>query len=64
MVKQGDVEKIKTIRNKKMVRVFLNKDSLEQKAVLYSQLLNDKQDEKKYETAIKINLPNLFQYCR
>jgi cell division protease FtsH len=60
MVKQGDVEKIKTIRNKKMVRVFLNKDSLNNKSVLYSQLLNDKQDEKKYESAKKINPPQLY----
>src|SRR3954470_2650256 len=41
MLKQGDVEKIKTIRNKKIVRVFINKDSLTAKADLYSRLLND-----------------------
>jgi len=60
MVKQGDVEKIKTIRNKKLVRVFLKKDSLISKAGLYSQLLNDKQDEKKYEAAKKSNPPQLY----
>ena len=32
MLKQGDVEKIKTIRNKKLVRVFINKDSMIKKA--------------------------------
>ena len=60
MLKQGDVEKIKTIRNKKLVRIFLNKDSLKNKAGLYQQLLNDKQDEKKYEAATKTNEPQLF----
>src|SRR5580765_3136984 len=34
-VKQGDVEKIKTIRNKKIVRIFIKKDSLTKKAVYY-----------------------------
>ena len=34
MVKQGDVEKIKTIRNSKKVRVFLYKDSLIKKSCL------------------------------
>ncbi|MEJ7588651.1 MAG: ATP-dependent metallopeptidase FtsH/Yme1/Tma family protein, partial [Ferruginibacter sp.] len=28
MVKNGDIEKIKTIRNKKIVRVYVKKDSL------------------------------------
>jgi len=31
LVKQGDVESIKTIRNKKIVRVFIKKDSLTKK---------------------------------
>lgn len=60
MLKQGDVEKIKTIRNKKLVRVFLNKDSLVGKAGLYRGLLNDKQDDKKYDAALKINAPQLY----
>ncbi len=60
MLKQGDVEKIKTIRNKKWVRVFINKDSLNRKAEFYSKILYDKQDEKKYETAKKINQPQLY----
>src|ERR1700712_4535921 len=51
MLKQGDVEKIKTIRNKKLVRIFVNKDSLNNKVQLYNNLLSDKQDEKKYENA-------------
>ena len=60
MVKQGDVEKIKTIRNKKIVRIFLSKDSLEKKAPLYRSWLFDKQEDKKYETAVKSAKPQLF----
>jgi cell division protease FtsH len=60
MVKQGDVERIKTIRNKKIVRVFLNQDSLVRKAALYRSLLNDKENPKKYDAAAKINAPQLF----
>ena len=60
MVKQGDVEKMKTIRNKKLVRVFLYKDSLTNKAAYYRSLLNDKEDEKKYDGALKVNPPQLY----
>ena len=60
MVKQGDVEKIKTIRNKKLVRVFLYRDSLLNKPGIYSKLLYDKEDTKKYETAKKLNAPQLY----
>jgi cell division protease FtsH len=58
MLKQGDVDEIKTIRNKKLVRVFLNPDSLKNKPAVYGQLLYDKIDTKKYEAAKKINAPN------
>ena len=60
MVMHGDVEKIKTIRNKKLVRVFINKDSLTNKAPLYRHLLNDKEDDKKYDAAAKLNQPQLY----
>lgn len=60
MLKQGDVEKIKTIRNKKIVRVFINTDSLEKKAVLYRTWLVDKQDDKKYDNAKKFGKPQFF----
>lgn len=60
MVMQGDVEKIKTIRNKKLVRIFLKKDVLTNKADLYKQLLNDKEDERKYDAAIHSNPPQLY----
>lgn len=58
MVRQGDVVKIKTIRNKKLVRVFLNRDSLIAKADLYKKLLDEKADDKKYEAAKKIVQPD------
>lgn len=35
MLRQGDVEKIKTIRNKKIVRVFLRKDAMTRNAEFY-----------------------------
>src|SRR2546430_8690112 len=35
MVKHGDVDLVKTIRNKKLVRIFLNHDSLVKKSDLY-----------------------------
>lgn len=60
MNQQGDVEKIKTIRNKKLVRVWLKPDSLKSKASLYRNLLQDAQDPKKYETALKVNQPQLY----
>ena len=56
MLLNGDVEKIKTIRNKKLVRVFLNKDSLTNKSAWYKQVLNDKEDEKKYDAAASKSL--------
>ena len=60
MVKNGDIEKIKTIRNKKLVRIFINPDSLRAKANFYRAALNDKQDEKKYDAAAKANAPQLY----
>ncbi len=62
MVERGDVVKMKTIRNKKIVRVFINKDSLNAKAVFYKQKLNVKPDDKNYEVAVavKADQPQLF----
>ncbi|HMU09155.1 MAG TPA: ATP-dependent zinc metalloprotease FtsH [Ferruginibacter sp.] len=62
MLLQGDVTKIKTIRNKKIVRVFLNIDSLKAKAGIYKQLLNPKPEDKNYEAAINIkgDRPQLY----
>jgi AFG3 family protein len=60
MLLQGDVEKIKTIRNKKIVRVFLNTDSVKNKAALYKQLLYDKDDPGKYDNVAKGKQPQLY----
>jgi AFG3 family protein len=60
MLKQGDVEKIKTVRNTKSVRIFIYKDSLIKKADYYKSILNDKEDPKKYDVALKSNAPQLF----
>jgi cell division protease FtsH len=53
---------MKTIRNKKIVRVFINKDSLVAKAGFYKPLLNKKADDKNYEAAaaVKPDQPQLF----
>jgi hypothetical protein len=62
MVLQGDVAKMKTIRNKKIVRVFINTDSLKAKTDYYKRVLNLKPDDKNYETAVavKADQPQLF----
>ena len=62
MVLQGDVVKMKTIRNKKIVRVFINKDSLVAKAAFYKPVLNLKTEDKNYDAAIaiKADQPQLF----
>lgn len=65
MLKEGDIEKIKTIRNKKIVRVFLNPDSLKNKKELYTALLNDPKEPSRvdnYTSALKISTgtPQLF----
>lgn len=62
MVLQGDVVKMKTIRNKKIVRVFVNTDSLKNKAAFYKKALNVKSDDKNYEAAVavKADQPQLF----
>lgn len=59
MLKQGDVEKIKTIRNKKFVKVYVFEDSLKKKQAFYTQLLYNKEDKKKYETALKAAPPQM-----
>ena len=56
MLKLGDVEKIKTIRNKKIVRVFLRKDALTRNADFYKKSL----EPQKYEIAGKIPEPKLY----
>lgn len=62
MVLQGDVVKMKTIGNKEIVRVFINKDSLLAKAGYYKQALNVQPDDKNYEAAVAVkpDQPQLF----
>jgi cell division protease FtsH len=56
MVKQGDVDKIKTIRNKKIVRVFLKNGVLTSKQAYYGEILG----KKPYDDALKMPAPQLF----
>jgi AFG3 family protein len=57
MVKMGDVEKTKTIRNKNIVRVFLYKDSIMRHAPFYREIFPDKQQ---YDAMLKNNGPQLY----
>jgi len=59
MIRQGDVEEYKIIRNKKVVRITINKDSLKNKAAFYQKLLNNSKNEKAYDDAMKSNAPQL-----
>ncbi|MCW3088976.1 MAG: hflB [Ferruginibacter sp.] len=56
MVKQGDIDKITTIRNKKIVRIFLNVDSLKTKQSFYRGILDSQQ----YDKALKSPQPQIF----
>jgi len=60
MLKQGDVEKIKTVRNAKLVRISLYPDSLKNKANFYKTLLYDKDNPKNYDNVVKSNQPQLY----
>jgi AFG3 family protein len=60
MVKQGDVEQYKIIRNRNIVRVSLNKDSVTAKKTFYEAQLNNKQAPKNYELVVKANSPQLY----
>jgi tRNA uridine 5-carbamoylmethylation protein Kti12 len=55
LVRNGDVENITTIRNKKIVRVFVKKDSLNTKQAYYRALFD-----KQYDNAIKMPAPQLY----
>ena len=56
MVKMGDVEKTKTIRNKYLVRVFINHDSLVKHAAYYQSVV----DKTQYELMLKNTGPQVF----
>ncbi len=55
MLKKGDVDQIKTVGNKKIVRVFINPDSLQSNAAYYRNIFGDD-----YETAKKMAAPQAF----
>ncbi|MEP6674241.1 MAG: ATP-dependent zinc metalloprotease FtsH [Ferruginibacter sp.] len=59
MIKKGDVEEYKIVRNKKIVRISLKKDSLNAHAAFYQAVLNKSKDDKSYEDAKKLNAPQL-----
>ncbi len=56
LLKQGDVNEIKIIRNKKIARIFVSKDSLNKKSELYSSLLKRNQ----YDAVAKLDAPQLY----
>jgi AFG3 family protein len=56
LLKSGDIEKIKTIRNKKIVRIFVNKDSITKRPDLYKQIVG----EQKFADFVKTTQPQLF----
>jgi cell division protease FtsH len=60
MLRRGHVEKIKTIRNKKIVRVFINKNSLKTNKAFYDSLLKTDGDDRRYEVALRSNPPQFF----
>ncbi|HVZ95678.1 MAG TPA: ATP-dependent metallopeptidase FtsH/Yme1/Tma family protein, partial [Chitinophagaceae bacterium] len=55
MVKQGDVDQIKTVGNKKIVRVFINQDSLKNKSSYYRQVFGGD-----YDAVIKLSQPQAY----
>jgi len=57
MVKMGDVEKTKTIRNKSIVRVFLYKDSVTRHSDFYRRILTDKNQ---YDVLVKNTSAQLY----
>ena len=60
MIKKGDVEEYKIIRNKKIVRVSLKKDAFKNHAAFYDSALNKTKDDKNFEDAKKLNAPQLY----
>ena len=59
MIRMGDVEEYKVIRNKKIVRISVKKDSLKSHAVFYRRVLTKSKDDKSYEDALNLKAPQL-----
>ena len=56
IVKQGDIDEIKIIRNKEIVRVYLNKDSITHKSAFYRSILKGKE----YEAVNNSEAPQMY----
>ncbi len=59
MIRMGDVDEYKIIRNKKIVRVSLKVDSLKAHAAIYRKMLNKTTSDKFYEEALAAKAPQL-----
>ncbi len=59
LMNQGDVQKIKVIRNKKIVRIYASKDSVKNKSAFYKSLLNIK-DDKRLDAIAKSTEPQFY----
>ena len=59
LMNQGDVQKLKVIRNKKIVRVFVSKDSIKGKSSYYRTIVADK-DGKRIEALAKSTEPQFY----
>ena len=55
MLKQGDVDQIKTVGNKKIVRVFINPQALQNKAAFYRNVFGEN-----YEAVKKMTPPQAY----
>ena len=59
MLTKGDINTIKIIRNKKIVRVFISPDSLKLKAGYYKTIIGDN-DEKRFKAVAKSTEPQFY----
>ena len=59
MLTKGDINTIKIIRNKKIVRVFVTPDSLKLKAGYYKTIIGDK-DERRFKAVAKSTEPQFY----
>jgi len=59
MLSKGDINTIKIIRNKKIVRVFITPDSLKLKAGYYKTIIGDK-DERRFKAILKSTEPQFY----
>ncbi len=59
MVKKNHVTEYKIIRNKRIVRVSINKDSLKANRDFYTAKLNKSKDDKSYQEALELKQPQL-----